>query len=399
MTVNDSDRKYIARLAARMSMVPIRLFIGNKCVVTTDEWHFPVDPASAILPEIQKSKDDVGCLETRSFALYGFARSGKNLLVAGPFFTQPPNPVDTERLGISLGVTPHQIGQFVSAFQSLGVMPRETILLMICALGFAMTGRHLNVEHIIVHASQQKEFTRQMAEQELAHTSYQPDKRTHSSGRIEKMLEMLIQKGEPERLRIYLGSLPTFRAGILSPSRLRQEKNLFITEATLTSRAAIRGGMDEDGALTLSDQYINKCENMNNPNDISNLSWHMALDYAERVRRVRIGDNPSPLVLEVGNFIQSHIFRPLGTSDIAHGLGVSRGFLSTQFKKQAGITLSEYIRRRKIEESKTLMRDTDQSVAAISTYLGFSSQSNFTAVFRRHVGLTPARWRRQYKVS
>lgn len=59
----------------------------------------------------------------------------------------------------------------------------------------------------------------------------------------------------------------------------------------------------------------------------------------------------------------------------------NRSYLSTKFKKETGMIISDYIMKEKIEEAKRLLRYTDKSATAIAAYLGFSSQSHFLTRF------------------
>ena len=97
------------------------------------------------------------------------------------------------------------------------------------------------------------------------------------------------------------------RGGVLTTDQLRQLKNTFIVTATLAARAAIRGGLDVEDSLSLSDSYIQKCELMNNMERIFNLQYHMVLDYTERVEKLRLGKSPTKLAVEVANYIQHHL--------------------------------------------------------------------------------------------
>ena len=61
------------------------------------------------------------------------------------------------------------------------------------------------------------------------------------------------------------------------------------------------------------------------------------------------------------------------------------------------ISLTDYILREKTEEAKKLLRHTDKPILAVSEYLGFSSQSHFTRVFKKITGLTPGKYRQEHK--
>ena len=71
------------------------------------------------------------------------------------------------------------------------------------------------------------------------------------------------------------------------------------------------------------------------------------------------------------------------------GRRLSRPYLSALFKKENGITLSDYIASEKVKEACHMLEYTDKSILEISTALGFSSQSHFTKVFKKIKGVTP----------
>ena len=74
---------------------------------------------------------------------------------------------------------------------------------------------------------------------------------------------------------------------------------------------------------------------------------------------------------------------------------MSRRYLSTKFKKETGMTLSQYIQEQKIGKAKSLLKSTDRSILEIATYLGFSSQGYFQNVFKKLTGMTPKDYRNQ----
>ena len=123
----------------------------------------------------------------------------------------------------------------------------------------------------------------------------------------------------------------------------------------------------------------------------------MVLDYAERVEKIRFGQNPSKLVIDVSNYVQAHLSDAIKTSDIANALYMGRSRLSTNFKKETGMNISDYIMMMKIDEAKRILRYSEKTFVAISTYLGFSSQSHFTKVFKKYTELTPFEYRQRHK--
>ena len=112
---------------------------------------------------------------------------------------------------------------------------------------------------------------------------------------------------------------------------------------------------------------------------------------------IRQGEKPTQLTISVSNYVRRHFSEKIYVEDIARELFMSRPYLSAKFSREAGISLTDFILKQKTEEAKRILRYSDNSAAAISSYLGFSSQSHFSRVFRKYSGKTPAEYRDKYQ--
>ena len=207
----------------------------------------------------------------------------------------------------------------------------------------------------------------------------------------------MVRTGDAEGLKKWTSNAPAVNGGILASEQLRQAKNTLVVLATLVSRAAIQGGMEADEAFSLSDAFIQRSERFNNLQQITNLQYNMVLDFADRMSRIRQGEKPTQLTISVSNYVRRHISEKICVEDIARELFMSRPYLSAKFSHEAGMSLTDFILKQKTEEAKRLLRYSDKSAAAISSYLGFSSQSHFSRVFRKYSGKTPAEYRDKYQ--
>lgn len=389
--------EYIATAISNLAVVDVRLYRGGSLAFRHAPVPLPADPITPYIERILAIEESVGYFIADDYFYYGIVRAGDLSFVIGPMRETIASDLSYRQMGIMVSVTPEEIDRFIAAMKSMGLMPFYTALQILCVMGFVMNGERVDVKDLIIHDDAQEMLTKQLAEESFRRNEFRNVlERGHSSMQIEQALTDLIRRGKTDELKEYLGNLPTFRVGTLSPDRMRHEKNTFITSATLMSRAALAGGVDPDDALTLSDSYINRCELLSNLESINDLYYHMCIEYAEMVRRVRIGENPSKLALRVADYVRRHIFEPIKTGDIAKALYVSRGFLSTRFKQETGRSLSAFIQEEKVEEAKRLLVNTDQPLLAIGTYLGYSSQSHFNTAFKRYVGLTPRAYRTRH---
>ena len=67
------------------------------------------------------------------------------------------------------------------------------------------------------------------------------------------------------------------------------------------------------------------------------------------------------------------------------------------FKKENGITLNNFILKKKVEISKLLLEDETKTISFISNYLGFSSQPHFTKTFKKFENISTKEYRSKIK--
>jgi AraC family transcriptional regulator len=82
-----------------------------------------------------------------------------------------------------------------------------------------------------------------------------------------------------------------------------------------------------------------------------------------------------------------------GLVSLAAIAGVHPVHLSREFHKHYRMTIGEYIRKRRIERASELLSGSELSLAEIANACGFSDQSHFCALFKKHSGMTPAKFR------
>lgn len=64
---------------------------------------------------------------------------------------------------------------------------------------------------------------------------------------------------------------------------------------------------------------------------------------------------------------------------------ISASYLSRLFKKEVGVSVSTYVKNKKIEVAKDLLKFSDYSMIEIANHLSFSSQSHFIQQFKEVV--------------
>lgn len=94
------------------------------------------------------------------------------------------------------------------------------------------------------------------------------------------------------------------------------------------------------------------------------------------------------------DWIDAHAVENPGLAEMSREIGYSPYYCSEQFHRAVGITIKEYMARRRLSLAALAIRDTDRPLIDIALDYGFSSQSALTRAFVNAFGCTPAAYRR-----
>jgi AraC family transcriptional regulator len=98
-------------------------------------------------------------------------------------------------------------------------------------------------------------------------------------------------------------------------------------------------------------------------------------------------------IRRVLDYIEAHLTDELGLVELAAIVELSPHYFGEAFRISIGTSPHRYVMERRIKWARDLLRDEDRPIHDIAYAAGFSSQSHFTANFRRVTGVTPGRFR------
>ncbi len=185
--------------------------------------------------------------------------------------------------------------------------------------------------------------------------------------------------------------------GMLAPDNpLRQSQDLIIVLIALVSRAAVEGGMDFEASFTLSDSLIQQIELASSVSEVAKIAGEATRIYTEEVQKI-LHQNYSAMTRLACTYLDKHLLADFCLDDLAKELGYDKYYISRIFHTEVGMTIQEYLTRKKIDRAKDLLISTSQTVQEISDFLHFHSQSYFSKQFKRVTGVSPLAWRKECK--
>ena len=104
--------------------------------------------------------------------------------------------------------------------------------------------------------------------------------------------------------------------------------------------------------------------------------------------------NSRPITKNILSYIENHLDNVLSLEKIAKELNYSKFYIARAFKEDTGLTMYQYIRSRRLNESARKLVETKLPVIEIAFLAGYHSQQAFTQAFHQEYEFTPQEYRR-----
>ena len=113
-------------------------------------------------------------------------------------------------------------------------------------------------------------------------------------------------------------------------------------------------------------------------------------------RSLRPGD---PAVARAAQMLRDNPGGVWKLSALARSVGLSVRHFDRKFKECFGLPPQAYLLKTRIQWACDALREPEARIVDVGARAGFCDQSAFTAQFRRHMGITPLRYLRQFRPS
>lgn len=105
-------------------------------------------------------------------------------------------------------------------------------------------------------------------------------------------------------------------------------------------------------------------------------------------------------IQEAINYIQKHYAREdMSTNLVAKQVNLSVSWLSTKFKEEVGVGISDYLNNIRIQKAKQLFDEQDYMIYEVAGKVGFASSQYFSKIFKQITGVTPNEYRRMNRTN
>lgn len=207
----------------------------------------------------------------------------------------------------------------------------------------------------------------------------------------EKALITKLKTGDTEESKALLNDLLGY-VFFAEGSNLEIVKSRAIELSSLLSRAAIENGATSDSILRINNQFLMELQNIKTLDDLC-YKLQETIDVFTECMFNYIPSKSNEITKKAIRYISQNFAHSLTLEEVAGHVHLNPAYFSTLFKQSTGSAFKEYLNMVRIEESKRLLANTDNSIIDIALATGFEDQSYFSKVFKKYTGLTPKQYR------
>lgn len=208
---------------------------------------------------------------------------------------------------------------------------------------------------------------------------------------LERQLITCVRLGEREKARALINEFFT-EAIFYSDGDLNVFKAKLYELMAFFSRAAVEAGVRMKELLEIVNKSSMLLKENSDFRGTCILATEILDDYIAVVTRMRGEKSPKTHVSALIDNINENYSNPeLTLKSLASSIYLSSFYVSHLFKEELGETFVEYLTRIRIDKAKQLLKE-GNSVKETAKLVGFCDVAYFNKVFKKHVGVTAAKY-------
>ena len=376
-----------------MTNISFSIYEDNKKIYETD---YPVLPEVFVndlnlekqtIVENHKDTKVLRIQDNYGFAFLCYFISNKNI-VFGPFLINDDFENYIDQIILSYRLINEEAKMVENYYNNLKVLSESQQNMLSNVL---LNYEDINLDTMKIYNVQLKKFS-----------SINPDevpfqnlnvKNIENSNIIEETLLNIVRNGDVDSANtIDFQQLSSQHLIYRNNSFTNMKTNLMIFDA-ICNREAKKSGVDPILAYKISNNLKFHISKISISSEIRSVAHKILLNYAKAVKEYTLG-NYSSNIRKIILYIRKNLTNRISLDDIARELFITKEHLSRLFKKEMGLTISEYIIDTKITEAKNLLKHTDYNILDIAVLLNFANSSHFSNSFKKVTGLSPSDYRK-----
>lgn len=318
--------------------------------------------------------------------------------LVGPYLTNLPQNNFYEKKIHQLQLEETKIHQLKKYYSNLPIIEEENILLAIInTLGkYVFDGEsNFSVEYLDYEIPDNRLPTtnsRVFNDGEISTPTVLSLEIIEENYKKENYLMEAVSKGKLNKIDMIVSHVLNHGMEERLADSLRNRKNYMIILNTILRKAAENGNVHPVHINKISSQFARKIEQLHSIDSSVILQSEMIRKYCLLVKDYSL-KKYSNLIGRVVTLISYDYSADLSLKSIAEKMCVNASYLSSQFKKECGETLTDYVNKMRMEYAATILTHSDKQVQEIAEECGILDTNYFIKLFKKQYNMTPTQYR------
>ncbi len=163
----------------------------------------------------------------------------------------------------------------------------------------------------------------------------------------------------------------------------------------LSRKAAEESGLSVITIDEITQKYTQLSSASKNADLQTRYQIEMIVELTKAVHNHKLSlDKYSPPIQRVLEYMNLHLGDHISNEDLSANANMSISHLAKVFKKETGVTMTEYIALFRCKKAAGLLKKTNLPIQEISSYVGYSDNNYFVKVFKKNYDMTPTEFRK-----
>lgn len=164
---------------------------------------------------------------------------------------------------------------------------------------------------------------------------------------------------------------------------------------TIVRIGAKQAGLSPVLIDSISQEYAQRMHHTASKTEIDQLAMRMIECICTQIRAKHKAAY-SLWVSRAMDYMSTNLSKSMTTQEIAHAAGMGKPELVRRFRQETGMTVKQYLAKKRCEIAAELLGSSKASVQEIAAYVGYTDNNYFSKVFKANFGTTPWEYRKTH---
>lgn len=318
----------------------------------------------------------------------------ENFFVAAPFTFENLSKEDVKDILQKLGGKEADVKPLYSFYRNIKTtgLSRERFQSFLCSLFPCILAR--DDMHFIYHYFAKGE-SYLYSEKSAKEKDFEQIKEIEKRYMIEDSMLDAVSVGNAQQAIFFYKKLLQTGIKPRTPNAIRNLKNFSIVLNSHLRKIMEKSGVHPFYVDELSREFAISIEQCTSNIQIIDLAVLMIKSYCKQITEHKTAGFSS-LIQNCIIYVDFHFTEYISLQTISKKLHVNASYLSAQFAKETGETLSFFINKTRIEHSLPMLNEKARSIESIANDCGFDDMNYFSRVFKKITGCSPSEYRKKH---